>query len=85
MIRLGEVTLWHGVGRRAEGDLARACAAHDWVVTSEPVPAGLGPPACRIIGPEDLAASGAVALQGPGLAPVTARALQGARPWVPGP
>ncbi len=32
---LGDWTVWHGVGRRAARDLARACAAHDVIVTPE--------------------------------------------------
>lgn len=39
---LDAITLWHGVGRRAEADLARACALHDWVITPEDAPQGLG-------------------------------------------
>lgn len=101
VIALAAGTLWHGVGRAAGGDIARACAVHDWVVTSEPVPGGLGqapqPPAgagaalasagahCRIIGPEVLRQTGSVALRGPGLSMTAAREFQGRRPWVPAP
>ena len=100
VVRLGAATLWHGVGRRAAGDLARACAAHDWVVTPEEVPGGLGQPplppagqrrgdgraqgACRIIGPEVLRQTGAIAL-GSDRRMRTAREEQGRRPWVPRP
>lgn len=100
VVRLGAATLWHGVGRRAVGDLARACALHDWVVTSEEVPQGVGQPplpppgsgaamagpqgACRIIGPEVLRHTGAIAL-GRDLGMRIAREAQGRRPWVPRP
>jgi competence protein ComEC len=104
-VEIGGLSLWHGVGRRAEQDLARACAVHDWVITPErpetdivgaSLPgrepgagavladaAGLGE--CILLGSEILPETGAVALMfGPdGMRIVTARDLQGARPWVP--
>jgi competence protein ComEC len=103
---IGGLSLWHGVGRRAEADLARACAAHDWVITPERSESGLGGSpdfgpgagagaamadrsregaACVMIGPDILSQTGAIALAAGenGLRVVTARALQGRRPWVP--
>lgn len=101
VVRLGEGTLWHGVGRRAAADLARACAQHDWVVTSEAVPQGLGQPpmprtgagaamagardACRMVGPDLLRRTGSIALRGADLTMITAHQAQGRRPWVPEP
>lgn len=101
LIALGTGTLWHGVGLRAAEDLAAACAAHDWVVTSEEVPDGVGHPqtpaagtgaaiaqaraSCTIIGPELLRRTGALALRGDMLSMTTAHEVQGRRPWVPRP
>lgn len=102
---IGGQSLWHGVGRRAGPDLARACATHDWVVTPEMSDGGIGrapvvspsPGAgavlasgqdgggCVMIGPDVLSRTGALALEPGenGLRIVTARQLQGRRPWVP--
>jgi competence protein ComEC len=105
-VEIGGLSLWHGVGRRAAQDLARACAVHDWVITSERSESGLGGvpefgsgvrsgaamadssregAACVMIGPDILSQTGAIALAAgeTGLRVVTARALQGRRPWVP--
>ncbi len=41
---LGDWSVWHGVGRRAARDLARACALHDLVITSEEEAQGVGQP-----------------------------------------
>ncbi len=107
ILTLPSGALWHGVGRRAEEDIARACAEHLIVITSEtppealladplliPSPArnslmafaeGATPATCQILSPEVLRQTGSVAIyfEEGGLRMVSARALQGARPWVP--
>jgi competence protein ComEC len=63
----GGLRIWHGAGRRALADAARACGSHDLVVLSEPLedadpPPGGARPADPAATPPALAASAAPAM-----------------------
>ncbi|MGP1358508.1 ComEC/Rec2 family competence protein, partial [Roseicyclus sp.] len=60
-IETGDLRIWHGAGRRALADAARACADHDLLVLSEPlegaepVPEGARPGSRVALAPEGAA------------------------------
>ncbi|MEM9755782.1 MAG: ComEC/Rec2 family competence protein [Pseudomonadota bacterium] len=84
------LSIWHATGQRGAAGAAEACARHDLVILNTepsfapagPLPISLGAPPgaeCRVITPEVLAETGAIAADAGGI--TTARDVQGARLW----